>query len=261
MMSKKFSDEMLMRFADGELDAEEMAVVEKAMESDDDLVERVAMFIETKAAAQAAFGAMLEEPVPPALKATIEGMVAAKKADAARGRDQQSTVVMMGVRPAAARPQARQWTMPMAASIAAAVVGALAGYWAGSGDDKRPTGLSVAGVVDSRLAEALGTTPAGQAALLGPDSNFRAIATFRNAESEVCREFEIERADISKVISVACHAGDGWQVSFAVAGPADADGYAPASSTEALDAYLLAIEAGEPLTSEEEGAALSGLVQ
>lgn len=261
MMSEKFSDEMLMRFADGELDAEEMAVVEKAMESDDVLVARVVMFIETKAAAQAAFGPLLEEPVPPALKATIEGMVAANKADDARGRERQSTIVPIEVRQAASRPQARQWTLPLAASIVAAMVGGLAGYWVGVGDDNRPTGLSVAGVVDEGLAEALATVPAGQETKLTPDSDFRAIATFRNAATEVCREFEIDAADRSTVISVACHAGDGWQASFVVAAPANADGYAPASSTEALDAYLLAIEAGEPLSSEEEGAVLSGLRQ
>jgi len=261
MMSKEFSDEMLMRFADGELDAEEMAVVEKAMESDDNLFARVAKFIETKAAAQAAFGPLLEEPVPPALKATVEGMVAARKADAARGREQQSTVVKMGARPAATRPPVRQWTMPLAASIVAALVGGLAGYWAGARDSKGPTGLSVAGVVDAGLAEALGTVPAGQEAVLADASQFRAIATFRNAASEMCREFEIDAMDRSTAISVACHEGDGWHVSFLVAAPANADGYAPASSTEALDAYLSAIEAGEPLSSKEEGAALSGLGQ
>lgn len=261
MMSEKFSDEMLMRFADGELDAEEMAVVEKAMESDDDLVARVAMFIETKAAAQSAFGAMLEEPVPQALKATVEGMVAAKKADAARGRERQSTIVAMGSRPPVTRTPVRQWTLPLAASIVAAMVGGLAGYWAGTGDGMRPGSLSVAGVVDAGLAEALATVPAGQQATLAPDSRFRAIATFRNAASAVCREFEIDATDRSTLISVACHEGDGWQVSFVVAAPASADGYAPASSTEALDAYLSAIEAGEPLSSEEEGVALSRLGQ
>jgi anti-sigma factor RsiW len=43
MSDKNFPDEMLMRFADGELSADEMAVIEKAMETDDDLVGRVAM--------------------------------------------------------------------------------------------------------------------------------------------------------------------------------------------------------------------------
>ncbi len=74
MTDKTFPDEMLMRFADGELDAEEMAVIEKAMETDDDLVARIAMFIETKAQAQAALKPLLDEPVP-------------READGCRGHD------------------------------------------------------------------------------------------------------------------------------------------------------------------------------
>ena len=70
-----------MRFADGELDADEMAVIEKAMETNDDLVARVAMFIETKAEAQAALKPLLDEPVPEKLKATVEAMIEAKRAE------------------------------------------------------------------------------------------------------------------------------------------------------------------------------------
>ncbi|TIN32241.1 MAG: anti-sigma factor, partial [Mesorhizobium sp.] len=38
-------------------------------------------------------------------------------------------------------------------------------------------------------------------------------------------------------------------------------GYAPASSTEALDAYLSAIEAGAPMSAEEEVKALDEIRQ
>ena len=58
-------------------------------------------------------------------------------------------------------------------------------------------------------------------------------------------------------MSVACRSGDEWRVSFAVVAPGDAGGYAPASSAEALDAYLSAIEAGEPLSAEDEAEALA----
>ncbi|TIU02591.1 MAG: anti-sigma factor, partial [Mesorhizobium sp.] len=51
MTEETFSDEILMRFADGELDPETVARIEQAMEIDDRLVTRVAMFIETRAQA------------------------------------------------------------------------------------------------------------------------------------------------------------------------------------------------------------------
>jgi anti-sigma factor RsiW len=257
MTDRTFPDEMLMRFADGELDADEMAVIEKAMETDDDLVARVAMFIETKAEAQAALRPLLEEPVPEALKAAVEGMVAAKRAETAKVETAPATVVPFEAR-TQARPAARRWTLPLAASIAA-VVGGLAGYWAAGEGGPQPGGLSVAGVVDSTIGGALGSVAAGEEVTLAAGDRFRAIATFRDDADNVCREFELDSAGRSTVVAVACNTAGEWRISFAVSAPGDAGGYAPASSTEALDAYLSAIEAGEPLSAEEEAAALAGL--
>ncbi|TIM67927.1 MAG: hypothetical protein E5Y58_19680 [Mesorhizobium sp.] len=53
MTEETFSDEILMRFADGELDPDMVARIEQAMETDDRLVARIAVFIETRAQAQA----------------------------------------------------------------------------------------------------------------------------------------------------------------------------------------------------------------
>jgi anti-sigma factor RsiW len=258
MTDKTFPDEMLMRFADGELDAEEMAVIEKAMEADDDLVARVAMFIETKAQAQAALKSLLDEPVPEKLKATVEGMIAAKRAEDAKAAAQPATVVPFEARKTAARPAAApRWTLPLAASIAA-VIGGLAGYWAAGDSAPAPGGLWVAGIIRPALGEALATIESGKEIRLpGISDRFRAIATFRNDAQELCREFEIDSQDRSTVMSVACRSGDEWRVSFAVVAPGDAGGYAPASSAEALDAYLSAIEAGEPLSAEDEAEALA----
>jgi anti-sigma factor RsiW len=260
MMSDRiFPDEMLMRFADGELDADEMAVIEKAMETDDDLVARVAMFIETKAQAQAALKPLLDEPVPEKLKAAVEDMIAAKRAKNGQGEAGSAKVVPFAVPQRAARPAAApQWTLPLAASIAAAVIGGMVGYWAG-GSPSQPGGLSVAGIVDAPLGDALATAPSGEEIALAPGGRFRAIATFRDDAQNICREFEVDAADSSTVVSVACHADGAWRVDFVVAAPADAGGYAPASSTEALDAYLGTIEAGEPLSAEDEAQALADI--
>jgi len=254
-MDNNFTDEMLMRFADGELDMDEMAVIEQAMETDDELVSRVAMFIETKAQAQASLKPLLDEPVPEKLLASVEAMVAAQKARDAAGAPA-ATVLPFEPRRAAdpARPAPRRWTLPLAASIAA-VVGGLAGYWAGGGSTPS-SGTQLAGGVGTELAEALASVPASQEVALADGTRFRAIASFRNDLAELCREYELDRADRSTTVSVACHAGDDWTVNFMVAAAGGTDGYAPASSTEALDAYLSAIEAGEPLSADDEAAAL-----
>jgi len=258
MSDRTFPDEMLMRFADGELDADEMAVIERAMETDDELVARVAMFIETKAQAQTALKPLLDEPVPEKLMAAVEDMVAAKRAKDGQAEAGSATVVPFAAPQRTARPAAApRWRLPLAASIAAAVIGGIVGYWAAG--NPQPSGLSVAGVVDAPLGMALATAASGEEIALASGGRFRAIATFRDDAQNVCREFEVDAADRSTLVSVACHADGAWRVDFVVAAPADAGGYAPASSTEALDAYLQAIAAGEPLSSEDEAQALADI--
>jgi anti-sigma factor RsiW len=257
MTEETFSDEILMRFADGELDPETVARIEQAMEIDDRLVTRVAMFIETRAQAQAALKPLLDEPVPEKLVAAVEQMI-----DARRAGEKAASVLPFGGGRIAAPPSRSQWRLPIAASLAAAVVGALAGYWAAGTNERRQGGLWVAGVIRPALAQALETVESGkEIRLAGISDRFRAIATFRNNSQDLCREFEVDSQDRSTVVSVACRSGDEWRVSFAVVAPGDAGGYAPASSTEALDAYLSAIEAGAPMSAEEEVQALTEVRQ
>ena len=253
MTEETFSDEMLMRFADGELDPATAARIEQAMETNDSLVARVAAFIETRAQAQAALKPLLDEPVPEKLVTAVEQMIEAKRAGDKPGTAQ---VLPFGSGRVAARPTPR-WMLPIAASLAA-VIGGLAGYWAANTDERAQGGLWVAGVIRPALGEALATVESGkEIRLAGISDRFRAIATFRNEAGDLCREFEVDLADRSTVMSVACRSGDEWRVSFAVVAPGDAGGYAPASSTEALDAYLSAIEAGAPMSAEEELQALA----
>ncbi|PAQ01427.1 MAG: anti-sigma factor [Mesorhizobium sp.] len=256
MTEETFSDEILMRFADGELDPETVARIEQAMEIDDRLVTRVAMFIETRAQAQAALKPLLDEPVPEKLVAAVEQMVEAKRAS-----EKAASVLPFGGGRMAGPPSRSQWLLPIAASLAA-VVGALAGYWAAGTNERAQGGLWVAGVIRPALGQALETVESGkEIKLAGISDRFRAIATFRNNSQDLCREFEVDSQDRSTVMSVACRSGDEWRVSFAVVAPGDAGGYAPASSAEALDAYLSAIEAGAPMSAEEEVKALTEVRQ
>ncbi|MET3580893.1 anti-sigma factor RsiW [Mesorhizobium robiniae] len=256
MTEEIFSDEILMQFADGELDPDMAARIERAMETDDRLVTRVAMFIETRAQAQGALKPLLDEPVPEKLAAAVEQMIEARRA----GERTTSVLPFSGGR-IAGPPSRSQWMLPIAASLAA-VVGALAGYWAAGTNERAQGGLWVAGVIRPALGQALETVESGkEIRLAGISDRFRAIATFRNNSQDLCREFEVDSQNRSTVVSVACRSGDEWRVSFAVVAPGDAGGYAPASSTEALDAYLSAIEAGAPMSAEEEIQALSEVRQ
>ena len=255
MTKPDFSDEILMSFADGELDAETSAAIEEAMEKDDELVARVALFMETRAAAQAALKPLLDEPVPDHLLAAVERMVKEKQAQTSGPEN------VVPLRQAGPRLAITRWTLPLAASLAA-IIGGIGGYLLALPGAAERTNLQVAGINSPALGEALATVASGKELKL-PESNqrFRAIATFRDSTGALCREFEVNSPDRSTVISVACRSADAWQVSFAVVAPGTDTGYAPASSTEALDAYLSAIDAQPPMEAGEEAAALRDLGQ
>ncbi|PND26180.1 anti-sigma factor [Sinorhizobium sp. M4_45] len=256
MTGTDFSDETLMRFADGELDAGTIAEVERAMESDDELVARVALFIETRHAAKTAMEPLLDEPVPSGLKRAVERMVTEKTSP--------PPVSGAGILPfprrVANESNRRRWLAPVAASLAAVVAG-FGGYWLrGSVEAPIEGGLRVAAIGSPALDEALATVAAGEERRLpGSKQRFRAIATFRDNAQALCREFELDSADGSTVVSVACRTGAEWRVTFAVIAPVASGGYAPASSMETLDAYLTAIDAGAPLEAAEEARALGEL--
>jgi anti-sigma factor RsiW len=258
MTSRDFPDEILMQFADGELDQETSAKIEQAMETDDELVARVALFIETRAEAEAALRPLLDEPVPDQLVATVERMVQEKRVRT----EAAPPANVISLRPAApGKAAARRWALPLAASIAA-VLGGLGGYWLALPGTSGQNSLQVAGINSTALGEALATVASGEQTQLADSSQrFRAIATFRDSAGMLCREFEVDSADRSTVISVACHAQDAWRVSFAVVAPGDNSGYAPASSTEALDAYLSAVDAEAPMEAGPEAQALREISQ
>src|SRR5581483_10390293 len=101
------SDETLMAYADGELDAAERAAIERALDSDPALAARVAQHQALRSDVFAAFAPILDEPVPPALTAAaLPGKVADLRA-AREAREARAEAAQAG--PAQARLAARRW--------------------------------------------------------------------------------------------------------------------------------------------------------
>lgn len=266
MTDSPMDDAMLMAFADGELDAETARAVAAAVAADPALQARVALFRATRREAKAVFGPMLDETVPALLRAAVDRMVEATRAEdaAAEAGRGSSPVISLdrarSNRPALGAGRARLWPVALAASLAAAVLAGAGGYLAGRGAAARSAHLDVAGLENPQLAEALEEVGSGkEVPVAATGQRFRVIASFRDQAQDLCREFEVDTADMSTVISVACHRDGEWAVDFALVAPAGKDGYAPASSLDALESYLSSIGAGPPLSAEEEMAALSGL--
>jgi len=257
MTDPGFSDETLMAYADGELDSHQRKAVENAMRSDAGIRARVDMFVETRRQAADALAPALREPVPDELMARVAAMV---EDHSGEPESDDSTIVPFA-RPekTAARPAAPGWALPLAASITL-VIGAAAGYLAGMTGGTSPGTFQTALQVEPLVVEALNTVASGdETTLEGTGERFRAIASYRDPDGTLCREFEVDGSNGSTVVAVACNPGSTWDVQFTVvAGQTDA-GYAPASSLESLEAYLAAVDAGEPLTAADEAAALTGL--
>jgi hypothetical protein len=253
MSAPEFTDEDLMAYADGELTEDRAAALDLALASDPALAERLGLFVDTRSIAADALRPLLDAPVPDHLVQRVRDLAA--RADAIAGPEApDSKVVAFPVR-TQNRPV---WQLPIAASIALAI-GAGTGLML-RGPDAPGSPLQIAAVTDPAITDALATLPSGASLPLADGGRIEAIATFQAEDNALCREFEYDQSGGTTFVSIACHDGQAWQMRLAIASaPADETGYAPASSLEALDAYLAVTNAGAPLALADEAAALSAL--
>lgn len=268
MSDMVFTDEILMAFADGELDDETTRLVEAALETDDDLMARVAMFMETRAASSEAIKPLIDEPVPDQLVEKVRAMAAgaaARRGDSqtvAEADDSASADNVVDFRrpePAAQSPRRpSQLMMALAASLLI-VVGGVGGYLVGGAGQADVGNPQVAGLVDPIVSVILDQRASGEEIAIGEgEAKVRLVSTFQAGGQQICREYEMKRPDQPDFVSVACRNAGGWQTQLAIVMPESGEGFAPASSLETVDAYLTSIGAGAPLEAEAEKKALAG---
>ena len=77
----KFSDETVMAYADGELDAPMRAAMEAAMVTDDELARRVAQYQGLRTRLRSTFDPVLDEPLPDGLLDAARGAPLARRPD------------------------------------------------------------------------------------------------------------------------------------------------------------------------------------
>lgn len=249
MNAADFTDEELMAYADGELAETRAAALDRALASDEGLAERLAVFLETRLIAAQALRPMLDEPVPRHLEQRVRDLAATP---VTTGSDE--TVVAFTPRTS----RVSVWQLPLAASIALAV-GLGAGLMLG-GTKGPGAGVGLLTFQGPELDAGLATLASGESRTLSDGTRLEAITTFRDADNNLCREFEADQSNGTTYVSIACHDGQDWQVRIAIAAVgADETGYAPASSMDAIEAYLAATNAGSPLLSSYEAEALAEL--
>ncbi|ETX30406.1 anti-sigma factor family protein [Roseivivax isoporae] len=249
-------DEILMAYADGELPPAEASALEARLAAEPDLAERLRLFTGTRDALSAAAARRAEAPLPEGMEARLR----AAMAGAAAGRSTDN-VVPLRARAATAPAQGGSAWAPAAIAASLALAVGLAGGFilgVGSGSGPTPPPLTLA-ALDPGVSDALDTVPSGEDAALEDGRTLAAIASFEDGAGAFCREYEVIAADGRRTVSVACDAGEGWDMRLALdAGREAADGsFVPASSLEVLDAYYATTGAGAPLPSEDEAARLA----
>lgn len=226
-------DETLMALADGELDRAEAERLSAAIAQDPQAQARLRQFTETRARLSALGAQSKASTSDDAQIARIRAAAVAPQAPAD---------------PVAVPVPANRNRAPLAAlaaALTAAVVGL--GWWQTGGPASNLPAAEVA---------ALDRLSSGQATMLGEGRDLTVIASYRMTDGAFCREYEITQATMLTV-SVACRDGDVWHRRFAsdlTATP----GYVPAAGDiAALDDWLVRSGAGDPLTPEDEAAALA----
>ena len=241
-MSKMYTDEILVAFADGKLDEPEFTEIALAIETDAALAERVEALATASRGAKAVYGPLADRPVPVELRRAVDAAI--RRAERPRGKQ------AGGWRDWISIP--RLGGFAVAASLAAVVAGPV-GYLVGQSPPS-DGGLRVGAPLGGEIASLVATLPSGTEARVDGQV-LRPIASFATATAELCREFELDGA--TATVAVACREAGTWQVAIALSGPVGGDGYAPAAAIDALEVYIAALDPGPPLTAEEEAIALS----
>lgn len=240
-----FSDDVLMAYADGELDLRTRAQVEDAMAADPQIARRVAAHQALRKTLSSGFDKVLDEPIP-------ERLIAAARATS-RVRSENRVVVPLRPRQAR-RVTLPNWAWPRWGALAASfVLGALVWHfgtdWYSSGPVMERNGqLLAAGALDKALSNQLASSQATQAPV-------QIGVSFRSKGGSYCRTFQLREQ--TQLAGLACRDQDRWRLEALARSEAGAGAHSefrpaasalPASIAQAVDQ---AIE-GEPLDAKGE---------
>ncbi|HEY9580171.1 MAG TPA: anti-sigma factor [Rhizorhapis sp.] len=238
----KITDEMLVAFADGELDPEVHAHVERAIAADPELGRKVEAHRRLRQTLTHHFGPIADEPVPEHLKALLTGQDLAAPA---------TVVSLAGVRArrveeAEAKRRWRPGWGIAAAMAASLVLGLAVGQNMGGSGPVAISGGTI--VAQGELAKALDRQLASAQAMGLPT---RIGLSFRSKEGSICRTFAGQAMS-----GIACEEDGRWRLEQILSGGRKATDYRQASAADPrLAAAVEDMIAGVPFDAEAERAA------
>jgi anti-sigma factor RsiW len=243
------SDETLMAYADGELDAAARAAVESAMRDDPQIEKRVAAHRALRLKVQGAYSAELSEGIPERLLMAARGAASTQRSKVVNLQDARAAMER-----GKSRPLPTQWRT--AGTIAASVIAGVGLGFFMWGQAGSPLMQNAGGALVARgqLAKALSNQLAADQT---PNSAVHIGVSFRAKSGDYCRTFALSGAVSPS--GLACRHGEEWQVQALTQEPGTVSGsdYRPAGS--AMSATILkSVEgeiSGEPLDQAGERAA------
>jgi hypothetical protein len=238
----RFPDEVLMAYADGELDPETRSQVQAAIATDPDVARRVAAHTALRASVRATFDRVLDEPIP-------ERLIAAARASRAARPD--SRIIPLHRKSTVRLPSWPQWGALAASFVLGAVV------WQFGTRHAPAVLLERNGRVfaSAALAQALSNQ---LASAQSPQSEVQIGVSFRSKSGQYCRTFQLR--DENVLSGLACRADEQWQLEVVVPGARSPRG--PSTYRQAASALPAAVIqavndsiSGEPLDAQAEAAA------
>lgn len=241
----KFSDEVLMAYADNELDEQTRAAVRAAMAGDPLLARRIARHQALRQRLRSAFEPVLSEPVPAALLRSV------RTAPVASPAPEQGNVIPLRRRGAPGRWRAPRWAALAASLVVGVLAGGLAFHGGGSGPIATRGGHMLA---SGPLARALTNQLVARERVAQP---VRIGVSFKSKAGDYCRTFSMRSPAMA---GMACHAPDGWRLRVLTGAPergAATGGYRQAASAmpPAVVAAVNSEISGEPLDARAEALA------
>jgi hypothetical protein len=225
------NDEMLMAYADGELEPTVASALEQAMVRDPMIAIKTIEFLRSRRLARERFSA---EPLPIPSDALLR---------AAMGETG---------KPRADRWSARPGLRLLAACIALVAAGALG--WGLKGGEAAGTGLAL---LELPQASASFDRMATGDTFDLPGGQVRAIATMEVPRAGLCRQVELVDASAEVTNALVCRQkGADWKTILALRAEAKPGGYEPAAGNELIDRFLDGEKAGRALDFEAEKRAL-----